>query len=615
MAFNWDDHPIIEHDDAVAKNVAPATFSWNDHPVVPPVAPVQTPPQAPGGLASMAAGALQGATAGFAPRIAAAAGAAYQQVANPSTANFSKDYESEKKDLEDQAEMAKAKHPWMYGAGNVAGSVGTTVASGGAGLAGEGALGAAKLGATFGGAEGLSSTKDLTASPLADITNAGAGALAGGATAGVIQGVGAPILGAVGSLAGRGIKTLADLGPLNTFSTNLGKGLEGTQTIGIGARKAINDASYGQLANAQKMMQADLNTAKLQQGVAKAASGGVDISQWVGHVGDMAENAQANYHLPEDQAAISKILDTIQAFTDRSGTDLTPQDALYLKRTLGTLGSMGDTGLKNDVGRGFIDRIMSPLDRAPSDLEQGFGQPQGFTPLKTTINNAIEGLDPANKKISQLLNAGDEFPKSLQDLVSTEQGNIASSGARSKLDSFLNQLPDDTRAKIEPMLRDAAKSSFVTEKVNAAGLNKGTWNPVETGPGMIGGMGNLIGLGVNATKQAAQQAGSGIAQSAGEIAQTGPGKMFQVGLNKPADWFTNMGTQLSQAASPALKYMGKALQGAATKDQLGRNAVIFTLTQNPAYRDALEKHMGNGEGIDQSGPPGAAAQINNLRNQ
>lgn len=564
--------------------------------------------QAPGALASGALGAEQGATMSFAPRINAALKAAGQTLIQPSLqdqgigANFAQHYTENKKDQEELMNKAKATHPWAYGAGELAGGVGGAMVTGGAGA---GLKGAMEVGAGLGAANALGQSEDLTDLP-ADAKNVamggGAGAILGAGTSLV-----APLAKAGYNTAKGAAGAVKDVLNFPTMTKNFAAGLAGDQTIGSTARSTINQRSLGQLASAQQIIQDDLNSASQQAQASRNASTGIDIGDWARHIQDMADNAKSFTPLDADHQAIDKVLNTVQAFTDKSGTVLSPAEAIYLKRVLGAMGSEGESSIGNDYGRSFINRIMSPLNRAPNDIERQFGQSEDFMPLKSTINDAIDGLDPANKKMSQLLNAQDSFPKSLGDLVASQKSDIVGTTKANGLQDFLGQLPQETRAKVEPMLNDAANSSYLTERVNAAGLNKGIV-PAETGSGLIGGASNLAGLAVRGVGQAAKSAAS---ETANQVSQSYPGKLFSTMVNATPQSFSDMGAQLVQAPNAALQYVGKALQGAASKDQVGRNAVIFALTQNPAYRDAVEKHFGNGEGIEQNGPASSVSQLVN----
>ena len=153
--------------------------------------PIATPPPAPGALESLGRGALQGASFGLSDEITGAIESLLTK----------KTYEQARDEARAANRAASEAHPYVYGAGELGGSVATSFIPGvgAAGKAVEGALAgtrAAKLagvaggaveGALQGGLAGFGGSEGSTASDIASDTLKGAGV--GGAAGGILGGL------------------------------------------------------------------------------------------------------------------------------------------------------------------------------------------------------------------------------------------------------------------------------------------------------------------------------------------------------------------------------------------------------------------------------------------
>lgn len=636
--FDWNAHPIVTPQGGLVQPppTAPNGFDWNSHPIEDPKltqlhaakAQLAPPVNAPGTLQSLGLGAEQGATMDFAPRINAGLIAAYKQLSNAPGADLGQDYSKELENQQDLMDKAKASHPWAYGAGNIAGAVGTTVATGGENLAGEGLAGAAKLGAGYGAITGLGSTKDLT--------NVGQAAqnAAVGAGIGAFGGVGGSIAGdVVGSLikpAGQAVSGAVEgasqLGPISRLMSGYNIGKESGLLVGNKAGNEALQQAMDAHGAAQDVFSDALNNATRQAEDLRESAPQINIRDFVNQVKTAATNAKANSKFVDDQQGINRVWGIVKDFvagvpeTDAEGNavmdaagnpkmliqgtgyDVAPNDLIELKRKLGALGSEGDAPLKNQRALAFVNRILSPLDRTSNALERTLGMPEDFTPLKSVINDSIDGLPENQQQIYQMLKVKDDFP-SIDDLVNSQKsGTVAlqNTKAAGKVQDFYDALPDTLTASIKPSLDQAANKAAQAAQLNTTGISENMLGI--GGKGVFGGVGNMAGAAVGGVQRAATGAGQ-------NLASTGTGKLMQSMLNATPQAFSDMGSQLISAPSASLQYVGKALMGAVSKDQVGRNAVIFSLAQNPAYRDAVEKHFGNGDGIENNGPASSASQL------
>lgn len=158
--FNWNQYPQANAPDDSTAPTPPATvpgtappadaapFNWDDHPIVGVVPGAAQSAQGapPSALESLLRGGVQGATLGFGDEIQGAGEAAYQKLVGDDGGNSFSDLYGQDVDSARQANAAaQAAHPYLYGAGNVAGGLATGVATSGLAPAIEGVTG---LGAT-----------------------------------------------------------------------------------------------------------------------------------------------------------------------------------------------------------------------------------------------------------------------------------------------------------------------------------------------------------------------------------------------------------------------------------------------------------------------------------
>lgn len=175
-----------------AADLAPPAGAGNFAPITATdLAPIATPPPVPGALESLGRGALQGASFGLSDELSGAI----------ESLLTSKTYQQARDEARENNRAAQAEHPWLYGGGELGGSLATSFVPGvgAAGKAVEGALAgtrAAKLagvaggaveGAVQGGLAGFGGSEGSTASDIAADTVKGAGA--GGVAGGVLGGL------------------------------------------------------------------------------------------------------------------------------------------------------------------------------------------------------------------------------------------------------------------------------------------------------------------------------------------------------------------------------------------------------------------------------------------
>lgn len=195
------------------------------------------PREEPGSAEALLRGAAQGASMGFADEVTGAGEAAGDVLLDPNTSlsDFMNKYRQHRDESRANYKAAAEAHPYLTGAGNLAGGVGMGIATGGLGA---GAAGAAKVGlgtalkkaavtgAGIGAAAGLGDSEaDITKGNIggaaADTaTGAGVGAVAGPAMYGLINGTARAAKGLGNILKTRGVDEI-----LNNYAIGADRGL------------------------------------------------------------------------------------------------------------------------------------------------------------------------------------------------------------------------------------------------------------------------------------------------------------------------------------------------------------------------------------------------------
>jgi hypothetical protein len=533
----------------------------------------------PGMLESLGRGAEQGATMGFGDELNGALSAIAQKAGEHSDENLTDLYTKNRDESRAAMKAAENAHPFVYGAGNVAGGLGTALATAGGSLAEEGALGAIKAGGAIGAVSGLGNSEKTTLPGMAS------DALAGGAAGAVTGLIGQQLL---SKIAAPVANAISDVGPIPSITGSFKQGVGGRKLFGASGAKAVNDEFGTTLDNATGTVQNALNTASAnKQAALNGAESPVDITNWVGGVVNGLKNAKANNPFGSDHADLDKVLNVVGDFVNGNedsgiagkGLQVSARDLEMLKRKIGDMGTEGDSPLNTSVGKQFVNRIMNDIgDRDPNLIEQSFNLPDDFTPLKETLNNHIEGLDETNQRIHQLKTALDMMPNKSTVAGAT---NTTPSGfnASDKMQDFLGALPEDIRSQIAPQLNDIGKAASISGKLQTGGLAPGLLSQSASGEPYA--LANAAGLVAGKVGRVVK----------GVVAAVKPTAASTLRDMAPEE-LGSLASKLKVSGSDVGTKLGSVLEQASQKDQSGRNALLFTIEQNPMYRDAISKVTG-----------------------
>jgi hypothetical protein len=513
----------------------------------------------------------QGATVGWGSELNGGIQALLQKYAQGSPPDLI-DLYRQNRDLERQKfEAAEQAHPTISKIGNVAGAIIPALATGGGSLAEEGLVGAAELGAKYGAVNALGQSKaDLTDPTLQNLTKA-AKETAGGAALGYGTGAAAGILGKTlgPSLSALGKKLFGagqvatDLGPVSATTGAFNQGLQGRRLFGDTANRALSQENIAAVKGVSDTIQNELTQAgqgKLD--LLNSSDSGVNLGDWMGGFNQALESAQKSQRSPSALSDLEKVRKMVYShlLDEQGGKGLTisPNDVELLKRDLGAMGSEGDSPLTTEAGRALVNRVVSPLNRNPNIIEQGMSFPENFQPLKSTLETAVPGLGEQNAQISQLLKAQEAIPKAT-DIANQMKYNMTGANAAEHLNEFYGELPPDLQDKLKGQFQSLGQANKVAQKIAEPSLLGGFF-PAKK---MLYGGANVAGL---------------VSRSLYDVAP---------------EQLQNLAKTIATGGGEAGNKLAGVLAEAANRDHTGRNALLFAVQQNPAYRDLISKAMGD----------------------
>lgn len=613
--FNWDDHPIV-------KPPTSGQFNWDDHPIVQDSEPLEVTPDM-SKTESFARGAGQGATLGFEDELAGAGGALLNTLGGSRSANppnWDKIVEHYRKTRDEERaknKLAEETNPKTYFAGNVAGNIIPAVAAGGAG---QGILGAARMGA----AAGLgTSGEDLTKmdKPILDKASK------------LTSDVSIPMLtsGALASIpAGLSYfknKTV----PGQVFSQEA----TGNRIVGEDARKALGNELVQNAGNIGSDIQNELSDAARQKAeiLNQQNLEGVkyDISDLNKEANKKIGNLPTSFMNEQDTARaalrepfnrakdlnkpvedeltnfINSRIDPTEAVKSSSpdNTSLTPKQMDSFRAALGKLGYMKD--LKDSDVVSLAKRFSGKAaEKMNTEINPETGEivKSELGDINNKISNLIDAQDIFNtggKGVDELGNQKAVTPL-LQRLESdTTSSDIARSQYQKGIDALKSANPelgsnienkandiatryDLARSVSKPLTisREGAKRAAM---LGAGYLGRGV-NAANEGLG--GALGELAGPASSVVSSGFQRAGTiKTTSNAKDIKQSDSGSLDQK--------FSSMGPEQLQQVANRLRNKGgmeavakKVDQAAQSNDPQAKAQAEFVIKQNPNAKRLME---------------------------
>ncbi len=555
---------------------------------------VPTPHEAPqvGTGEALARGIENGATFGFGPAI----NGLLSTMLGPKNDKLGilDQYRQNRDASREAMNAASAQHPWAYGTGSFAGAAIPAILSGGASVPESGALGAIKAGAGYGALSGLGNSEaDLTKGDIG-------GALHDTARSAALGAAISPLLQPVAKAAGELPGLLGDIGTTLTGVKTIERpaqavvqGFKGNNVIGTKgedtAQKAILDlvgesnpdnkfAQLEKLANgygAQK-------TAMLNNAPPLATN---DFMPWVTQARAATEAAinASNKNAPGlydvDNLITSNFYNTVE---DAEGnTTLVPKPNITMQQMdifRDKLSDMGPAleakGMSDPYAQSFAGRLAAPLKGDPDAYRKlsALGvDDNNLIPLKTFMENKVPGLTDLNGKISNLASVLKKAP-SISQVLQSGKGGVNSAQAQDTVQSMLNTLKEqhpDLANSLGGDISQASTLAGLVQHANAPGLTHG-WI-ADTARGGLIATGNVVGL------------------TAGKLYNATPDALKSLAQNMTSN-ISSLGD------SEVVSKVASIISQAASRDSTGRNALLFALNQNPAYRSVLRKATGEDNG-------------------
>jgi hypothetical protein len=535
----------------------------------------------PGMLEAGLRGIEQGATLGFGDEINAAASALLDTLTGRNKdLSVLDDYVKHRDESRAAFKAAEEAHPYISGAANIAGGIAPALLTGGSSLAGQGIVGAAKLGAGYGALAGLGGSEaDLTRGEVGQsIKDTATGGVMGGVLGGAVH-AGAEKFGKTLKNAGIGLGTAAkevattplELPMVAEPLEALKQGLQGQKLYGITANKELQEQfiqAHSGLASKLASAENAASSAKTQ-GLLKANER-VDMYPWLKAYNSMSKNLRSSRGA--DEKVISD-LDKVGSYIQRvfMGADdegvarqlepggMLPKDIEAMYRKLQSWSPVGANELQTNEGRLLVTRLLAPLEREASISEAAMQIPDKFTPLKPLLNKAVPGLKEQNAAISQIEKAKEVMPN-LNDLMNVEKTSQSGTTALQAFEDFFKVAPKDVVGSEKERLLDLAKGRDIANKISAPGLSHGFLANTVRGTLLTGA--NMTGAGLRGLYNMAPEA------------------------------LKDLSKAVASEGSQAGQKLSVMLSNAAEKDNIGRNALFFAIQQNPEYRRILRNAAG-----------------------
>lgn len=543
----------------------------------PELPPVEGPPSS---LEALGRGLEQGATFGFGDEINGALSTLLDSLRGKnSDLSVGEDYRKQRDESRANMKAAEEAHPNISMGANLAGGLLPAVATLGASVPEQAAVGLGSrvlsgmgTGLKFGALAGLgNSNADLTQGEVEQAAkDVGVGAGVGTGLGGVLGAASNPLSKLLSAIKG-GAKNIGTIGPVANAGKVISQGLKGNVLIGEnGAQKVGQNVidRYGTSTldnpeNINNIVDTALGESKSAQ--QKALSNATEVN--LGDFFTPSKSAIEAYgqtlegSSPGTAADLAKVQQILDHYS-QNGNLLSGKNAWSLKQALGKLGSGAeDGGLTDPNARMFVNRLLSPLTRDANLAEEGFGLLPG-SDLMSTLLPQVPGLAEHNAKISSLLDAQKLIP-SINEGMQQDAKGLGGTNAKDALANFYKNLPEDVSSGMQKADQELGQQVAAHKAIHAPTLSKGLIETTARGT-IYGGLNAVAGATralYDLTPEAIQNLASGVVK---------------------------LGTKGSEQ-------LGNILKQSADRDRIGRNALFFAIQQNPQYREILRQVLPNQE--------------------
>jgi hypothetical protein len=515
----------------------------------------------PSSLEALLRGIGSGLTFGAAPAIGAAIQhpiEAFKEATNPlarlagakeASPEETKDFDKEREVSNNAFEAAQKAHPWVYGGGNVLGSLPAMA------LAPEtapGIIGGAKLGAGLGALSGvgsaLSQGKDVggiaQSTALQGVIGGGVGGIAGGITS---------------KLNPNALEESANSNTFEAFNPTKGEvtkvrnipglpnDVDGIQWVGANALKPT------EFLDGKAILQKGANPQELLDNVQTV------LKNSGAFIGDVANKAdESGVKLVDPSTLFDKIQELIQPY--------------QVKPTIGV-----------DVGDALpsTQEDFNLLNNMRSSIKQIIGDNPGPIDF-TTASRILKLIDSKSYNQNGIINQDmNELRGALNENIEKSLEQVASMTDNPELFSKFKEAKDMYRTA---KLLDKSANNSVSKDITNADLGVLDYAAGAAGAHALGGPAAIAA--VVAKKALTKNYNSYAAVTQKWTADTMKDVSSRITAMTP-EQFKSVGAKMATSDSPTVQSLGRIYSGIADRDNTGRNAMIFSLLQIPQYRDIM----------------------------
>lgn len=246
--------------------------------------------------------------------------------------------------------------------------------------------------------------------------------------------------------------------------------------------------------------------------------------------------------------------------------------------------------LPKDITYGESKNLIEGLRSIGYETGEGLakGEAQGaYKQLKSLRDQAVEGLPEANRKYGAL--------SKIDEILKLDSSTWKNYGPedKKKLFNFIKDLTDATKPEkaeqldnlvaqlnnVNPGLGEQFKQKALKISQNIE-LSSGGGDLIKIGP---------KGVGLNISGNAAKVGNiTGKAYSENAEAFKKFGKQV---VDASPESIRSMAAAMASKGTETAKSLGRIIGSLENKDRIGRNAVMFTIMQNPAYREELQQSI------------------------
>lgn len=513
-------------------------------------------------------GAAQGASLGFADELTGGGEALGDLLSGNS--DFLDNYRKHRDESRANYKTAEEENPLSYLGGTLAGGLATPIPLGGAKTIGQMALTGAKLGAAAGLGAGEA---DLTQGELGKgIEETGKGALYGAGISGTLGALGKAGEAIAGSNVGKAFK----------------EGLAGNKLVGKEARQKLGDELVqfaGKTGEDIQQRLTDEATRKNQILKDADASGQkLDVTDFLNKIyPDEASKLPKSYTSEGDSArrALAEPMERAKGIKP-------PQDEMQnlMAETYGNpdVTHMEVAPQKVEMSPTEIDSFRRALGRLGFEKDLKDDQVVALAKrlsgkVSEKANKEIPNLEGANSNITNLLDAQDIFNigngldemgnqvKLTPLLQRLESDSLSSDIARSRFGKGVDALKsadEKLGQQVEQKGTDLAERYDLSRDLNKPISLTG--NPAEMVKRVSGKVSNIAGYGIQ------------------KAADTVPGKIVSTTFNAAPEFINSLAVKLEAKGSK----FAPILKNLANESEPKRKALMFSLMQQPAFRQAIE---------------------------